>query len=204
MTLVIGQPGPLASQVCTLYLFNFLRFFQPDTLKGSITFIYTQRISVSICSTIQQTWLPQPLASQALWPPKFPSVYLFNFHDRATHKLRHNATIRAAKTGGEIGGHRFQSTNKYFGNCQNQMSLVCCMPNISVNLRCRVVKNPTSKNIFLKQSLTYNFNNTWVKMSQKKNLHCSFVCRRKWLVLVLICSCSSFAAAILGLGRAVA
>ena len=157
-TLVIGQPGPLASQVCTLYLFNFLRFFQPDTLKGSITFIYTQRISVSICSTIQQTWLPQPLASQALWPPKFPSVYLFNFHDRATHKLRHNATIRAAKTGGEIGGHRFQSTNKYFGNCQNQMSLVCCMPNISVNLRCRVGKNPTSKNIFLKQFLAYNFN----------------------------------------------
>ena len=70
---------------------------------------------------------PATPASQALWPPKFPSVYLFNFHDRATHKLRHNATIRAAKTGGEIGGHRFQSTDKYFGNCQNQMSLVCCM-----------------------------------------------------------------------------
>ena len=70
MTLVIGQPGPLASQVCTLYLFNFLRFFSSRHSKGIdhihlyATHKRVHMFNYSANMTAPATGQPGPLASQ--------------------------------------------------------------------------------------------------------------------------------------------
>ena len=70
MTLVIGQPIPLASQVCTLYLFNFLRFFSPRHFKGiDHIHMYATHNCVHMFNYLANTTAPAtvqpgPLASQ--------------------------------------------------------------------------------------------------------------------------------------------
>ena len=70
MTLVIGQPGPLASQVCTLYLFNFLRFFSTryfkriDHIHLYATHKRVHMFNYSANMTARATGQPGPLASQ--------------------------------------------------------------------------------------------------------------------------------------------
>ena len=159
MTLVIGQSGPLASQVTSVYTvpLQLSKVFSPRHFKGiDHIHMYATHNRVHMFNYLaNMTWLPRPARPSGLPSSQLCTSSTFTIGRRTSCATMQR--FRAAKTAAEIGGHRFQSTDKYFGNCQNRMSLVCCMPNMSVNLRCRVGKNPTWQNIFLKQFSIYNF-----------------------------------------------
>ena len=145
MTLVIGQPSPLASQVCTLYLFNFLRFFSTRHFKGiDHIHLYATHKRVHMFNylsnlTTPTTSQPGPLASQV---PKCVPLQLSRSGDA---QVAPQCNDQSCKNWRRNWGSQIPKYGQIFWKLSKSNVSCLLYGYISANLRCRVGKNRTLK-----------------------------------------------------------